>query len=232
MPIEQDPAQYYQAYRASQQRVGRWVQETGRHLQAATPAPAPAGQDKVQVEQAFPAVAEAQPRASRRSASSKNRTHEGRSHSRPSSGSKKIKVDKTANASVPGHSGRRREPRDPSLSTYLPYGILPLLLAVTGRSALSVILGVVLLAGYNLNVSFLLLKHAIIIRRVRRCQNPNLQEVRRKAVIRDARSTELNILIDTSERNGHHASSWALARRTYGNNLLHLNVDVQLFAIS
>lgn len=207
MPIEQDPAQYYQAYRASQQRVGRWVQETGRHLQAA--APAPAGQDKVQVEQAFPAVAEAHPRASRRSTSSKNRTHESRSHSRPSSGSKKIKVDKTANASVPGHSGRRREPRDPSLSTYLPYGILPLLLAMTGRSALSVILGVVLLAGYNLNVSFLLLKHIIIIRRVRRCQNPNLQEVRRKADIRDARSTELDILIDTPRamaamlRHGH-----------------------------
>ncbi len=152
MPIETDPAQYYQAYRASQQRVGRWVQETGRHLQAA--APAPAGQElKAQVEQVFPALVEPQPRASRRSTSSRNRTHESRSHSRPSSGSKKIKVDKTANAGVPGHSRRRRESRDPSLSTYLPYGIIPLLLAVTGRSALSVVLGVVLLAGYNLNVS-------------------------------------------------------------------------------
>lgn len=151
MPIETDPAQYYQAYRASQQRVGRWVQETDRHLQAA--APAPAGQEKVQVEQVFPALVEPKPRASRRSTSSRNRTHESRSHSRPSSGSKKIKVDKAANASVPSHSRRKREARDPSLSTYLPYGIIPLLLAVTGRSALSVVLGVVLLAGYNLNVS-------------------------------------------------------------------------------
>ncbi|KJA19584.1 hypothetical protein HYPSUDRAFT_44140 [Hypholoma sublateritium FD-334 SS-4] len=150
MPIEQDPAQYYQAYRASQQRVGRWVQETGRHLQAA--APAPVGQDTAQVERVFPAVAVAQPRASRRATSSKNRTHESRSHSRPSSGSKKMKVEKSANAGVPGPSRRRREPRDPSLSAYLPYGILPLLLAVTGRSVLSVILGMVLLAGYNLNI--------------------------------------------------------------------------------
>ncbi|KAF8962398.1 hypothetical protein BDZ97DRAFT_1111365 [Flammula alnicola] len=143
MPTEQSPTAYYHYYLASQRRVERWVQETGRELQETSPAAAKHAPAK---EQESPHV-DPRPRASHRTSSSKHRTHESRSHSRPSSGSKKIKTDKVTKG-VSSHHARGRTSRDSSFSTYLPYGILPLLFAMTGSSALSIVIAVILLAFY------------------------------------------------------------------------------------
>lgn len=173
MPIEQDPVAYYHIYLASQQRVERWVAETDKHLQASVPTSAPVDQAAPRSNEAEkrvkPRVAErepmaatttSRPRTSRRSPSSKHPTHEsGRSRSRPSTGSKRVKGDRAVRHSSGAVAERsstrsRTAAGDPSLSSYLPYGILPLLLAVIGTSALSVILAGVLLVGYSLNVGF------------------------------------------------------------------------------
>ncbi|KAF9477062.1 hypothetical protein BDN70DRAFT_995223 [Pholiota conissans] len=165
MPITQNPEEYYQHYCLSQRRVERWVQETEKQLQLAaaqvalsksqnegqsrrttskeserhahelpspplTPTPLPPTQ----------VVGDARQRTSHRLPSVKpHREHDAsRSRSRPSSGSKKI-----------GSDGRRKRSESPaSLTTYLPYGILPLLFAVTGTSVVSVVFALVILAGY------------------------------------------------------------------------------------
>lgn len=87
---------------------------------------------------------------------SKHRTHDpSRSRSRPSSGSKKIPRghDKpTTKASRPSTrprgTSRHASEVTSGLAAYIPYGVLPLLFAVTGASTLSIVAGVILLSGF------------------------------------------------------------------------------------
>jgi len=86
--------------------------------------------------------------------SSKHRAHDpSRSRSRPS-GSKKIarRQEKPTKVASPT-STRPRGTRPPSehssgLASYIPYGVFPLLFAVTGASTLFIVAGVILLSGY------------------------------------------------------------------------------------
>jgi len=89
--------------------------------------------------------------------SSKHRAHDpSRSRSRPSSGSKKIarghdkpttKASRTT-STRPRSPGRHSSEDTSGLAAYIPYGILPLLFAVTGASTLSIVAGVILLSGF------------------------------------------------------------------------------------
>lgn len=87
---------------------------------------------------------------------SKHRAHDpSRSRSRPSSGSKKIarghdkpttKASRTSTR--PRSTGRHSSEDTFGLAAYIPYGVLPLLFAVTGASTLSIVAGVILLSGF------------------------------------------------------------------------------------
>ncbi|KAF5316795.1 hypothetical protein D9619_006863 [Psilocybe cf. subviscida] len=94
---------------------------------------------------------------------SRSRPVESRSRSRPSSGSKRTKAIKAAIGGVPEirsrsmdahkasahtHRRRREQQASSSLSTYLLYGALPVIYAVTGSSALLLLIAIVLCAGY------------------------------------------------------------------------------------
>jgi hypothetical protein len=89
---------------------------------------------------------------------SKHRAHDpSRSRSRPSSGSK-LKIarghdkptTKASRTSTRPRSAGRHSSEDTSsgLAAYIPYGVLPLLFAVTGASTLSIVAGVILLSGF------------------------------------------------------------------------------------
>jgi len=88
--------------------------------------------------------------------SSKHRAHDpSRSRSRPSSGSKKIarRHEKPTKEVASRTSTRPRGTRHSSehssgLASYIPYGVFPLLFAVTGPSTLFIVAGVILLSGY------------------------------------------------------------------------------------
>ena len=89
-------------------------------------------------------------------APSRQRAHDpSRSRSRPSSGSKKItkghdkpttKASRTSTR--PRGTGRHSSEHTSGLAAYIPYGVLPLLFAVTGTSTLSIVAGVILLSGF------------------------------------------------------------------------------------
>lgn len=157
MPVAQNPEEHYHHYCLSQRRVERWVQETDKQLQQAAAPPVesqiqsqshrstPKGPHPLPSPPAQAAGDDPRPRTSHRSSSAKpHRTHAvSRSRSRPSSGSKKISSD--------GRKRRRRGETPLALSTYLPYGLLPLLFAVTGTTVISVLFAVVLLAGYTVS---------------------------------------------------------------------------------
>ncbi|PPQ80712.1 hypothetical protein CVT25_001832 [Psilocybe cyanescens] len=190
MPGELNAVEYYHYYQASQRRVERWVQKTDKELRAAATGSAAQTSSPVVVvneekkgkgmEDRSVTVQQHQQqhhqqqhrqgeqhdrrRRLERTSSSKHRTSDGRSHShsRPSSGSKKIRTSHTSG--LPGQpnpkaSSRHAHPRressrtaystgDITLSSYLPYGVLPLLYAITGSPALSVIAAILLLAVY------------------------------------------------------------------------------------
>ncbi|KDR81164.1 hypothetical protein GALMADRAFT_1123082 [Galerina marginata CBS 339.88] len=154
MPGELSADEFYYHYQASQRRVELWVQETGKELQdlqgvqqGLGPPPAQQPQPTVaaQKEKVSHSV-ETRQRDGR--TSSKQRTDD-QSRSRPSSGSKKIRHSERHSKPSSRSSRRRTTPdRDITITSYLPYGVLPLMYAVTGSTALSVIVALILLAGY------------------------------------------------------------------------------------
>jgi len=88
---------------------------------------------------------------------SKHRVHDpSRSRSRPSSGTKKIArghdkpITKASRSTStrPRGAGRHSSEDTFGLAAYIPYGVLPLLFAVTGASTLSIVAGVILLSGF------------------------------------------------------------------------------------
>ncbi|KAH9479086.1 hypothetical protein JR316_0007665 [Psilocybe cubensis] len=105
--------------------------------------------------------------SNKRPTSSEELLQHSRSRSRPSSGSKKTKTSHVSGgrSSQPhptkssarhgyghSHTHHRRESvysnPDITLSSYLPYGVLPLLYAITGSPALSIVAAIILLALY------------------------------------------------------------------------------------
>ncbi|KIM39481.1 hypothetical protein M413DRAFT_191880 [Hebeloma cylindrosporum] len=86
---------------------------------------------------------------------SRHRVHDSRS--RPSSGSKKIDhrgydkhaITKASRSSTrPRGASRHSSEHTPGLAAYIPYGVLPLLFAITGASTLSIVAGIILLSGF------------------------------------------------------------------------------------
>lgn len=159
MPIEQDPQEFYHCYQESQKRVELWVKSTTQELRqlGIQAQPAVHLQDKPQL----------QPKESHERTSLKPQRERGageRSSSRPSSGSKPRKIKETdtprpvtpSKSKSSSRSSRRRretsssDSRDSSISSYLPYGVLPILYALTRSPALSIVASVILLAGYML----------------------------------------------------------------------------------
>ncbi|KAF8159164.1 hypothetical protein B0H34DRAFT_392004 [Crassisporium funariophilum] len=143
MPGEQSPVEFYQYYCASQARVEQWVRSTSQELESSPSTHLPSAVNEVEGRRNGP----------RRSTPTNDKTHD-RSSSRPSSRSKKI--DRLPRSKGAGQ--RYETPDGIIISSYLPYGLLPLLFAFTSPSVATVAAAMILLVGYisvdyNIHVS-------------------------------------------------------------------------------
>lgn len=132
MPTEQNPLEYYQYYCASQRRVEQWVRRTSKELDCNPSTHLPL----VNGDEGHPV------RPRRRM--SPNGGAQDRSTSRPCSRSKK-------SDRLPRSKGskRRYEATDGIIiSSYLPYGLLPLMFAFTSPSIATAAIAMILLVGY------------------------------------------------------------------------------------
>ncbi|KAF8894238.1 hypothetical protein CPB84DRAFT_1748559 [Gymnopilus junonius] len=149
MPEELSPADYYHYYLSSQRRVERWVRETEKQLHGLQD-----GQNDMPArhEALLEDEEDARRHADRRQhhgRTSSKRRNDDRSGSRPSSGGPK-KIRRVDRHKSPSRNARRRmtSRNDITIFSYLPYGALPLLYALTGSSVVSFAVAAILLVGY------------------------------------------------------------------------------------
>ncbi|PPR00544.1 hypothetical protein CVT24_005518 [Panaeolus cyanescens] len=160
MPISDNPLDYYQYYLASQRRVEQWVQETTRELQE-TSLTVPILHDTEDCltapETATTSVTRTTTVTGTISGASRKTTESpppAESRSRPRPSSKKVKSSRDNDRSSRSKTLSSRKSRSTStkhssaIYRYLPYGVLPILLAVAQPSIPTVAAAVILLIGY------------------------------------------------------------------------------------
>jgi len=159
MPTEQTPLEYYHYYRASQKRVQQWVKKTSRELEAGTGGGGGSGGGDLHLMDADSEDVGSGRRGSRRrsSSSSKPQIHDQIDSSRsrgPSSRSRSTrKKTKTDGLIVRDHQHTRHHKSYSSddqlaISSLLPFGLFPLIFALTPPSVATAFSATILLAGY------------------------------------------------------------------------------------
>ena len=154
MPTEQTPLEYYHYYRASQKRVQQWVKKTSQELEAGTgtggDGGSGGGSDLHLTEADSEDVGSGRRGSRRRSSASKPQTHDQIDSSRsrgPSSRSRSTRKKTKTDVHTRHHKSYSSDDQL-AISSLLPFGLFPLIFALTPPSVATAFSATILLAGY------------------------------------------------------------------------------------